>query len=155
MFYRLINLLFRILVYRGYYKKYKLSRDFKFNGFLIRIYGEGEFICRGSGYIGYYSSVSIVKNSKLVVGDKVSISHNVKIYTSAVNVETLVKTGRKVNEVGNIVIGNNVLIGANCFICPGVNIGDNVVVGANSVVTRDLESNAVYAGAPAKIIRKY
>lgn len=53
-----------------------------------------------------------------------------------------------------IQIGNDCFIGAGTMILKGVQIGDNVVVGANSVVTGKLESNAIYAGNPAKMIRK-
>ncbi|WP_130089317.1 acyltransferase, partial [Escherichia coli] len=49
--------------------------------------------------------------------------------------------------------GNNVYLGYGCLVLPGVTIGDNVVVGANSVITKDLESNAVYAGVPARKVK--
>lgn len=55
--------------------------------------------------------------------------------------------------IKRIIVGNNVYIGAGSIILPGVTIGNNVVIGANSVVTRDLESNYVYAGVPAKKIK--
>lgn len=50
-------------------------------------------------------------------------------------------------------IGDNVWLGMNCVVLPGVTIGDNVVVGANSVVTSDLPSNVVVAGNPCRILR--
>ena len=49
-------------------------------------------------------------------------------------------------------LGNNVFLGANAIIMPGVTIGDNVIIGAGSVVTKNLENNMVYAGNPAKCI---
>jgi len=52
-----------------------------------------------------------------------------------------------------ITIGNDVWFGANVTVCPGVSIGDNVVVGAGSVVVKDLPSNSVCVGSPAKPIR--
>jgi len=58
-----------------------------------------------------------------------------------------------IDVVRPIKVGNNVFIGADCIIMPGVNIGDNVVVGAKSIVTKDLSSNSVYAGVPAKYIK--
>ena len=51
-------------------------------------------------------------------------------------------------------IGNDVWLGANVLVVSGVNIGDGVVIGANSVVTNDLEDYGIYAGNPAKIIKK-
>ncbi len=50
-------------------------------------------------------------------------------------------------------IGDNVWIGANCVILPGVQIGSNVVVGAGSVVDKDLPDNCVAAGNPCRVIR--
>jgi acetyltransferase-like isoleucine patch superfamily enzyme len=52
-----------------------------------------------------------------------------------------------------ILIGNDVYIGVRSIIMPGVTIGDNCVVGAGSIVTRDVPSNSVVAGVPAKIIK--
>lgn len=52
-----------------------------------------------------------------------------------------------------IIIEENVWIGARCFICKGVHIGKNSVIGANSVVTSNIPCNVVAAGAPAKVIR--
>ena len=53
-----------------------------------------------------------------------------------------------------ITIGNNCWIGGNVTILPGVTIHDNVVVGAGSVVTKDLQSGAIYVGNPAKKLRE-
>lgn len=56
------------------------------------------------------------------------------------------------DKFGRIQIGNNVNIGWNAIILPGVTIGDNVVIGCGAVVTKDIPSNSVVAGVPAKII---
>ena len=53
---------------------------------------------------------------------------------------------------GEVVIGNNVWIGDKATILAGVTVGDNVIVGANSVVTKDIPSNTMVAGVPARII---
>lgn len=50
-------------------------------------------------------------------------------------------------------IGNHVSIGTNATILP-VTITDNVVIGAGSVVTKDINESGIYAGNPAKLIRK-
>ena len=52
-----------------------------------------------------------------------------------------------------IVVGNNVYIGINCTLLPGVHIGDNVIIGACSVVKDDIPSNTVAAGVPARVIK--
>lgn len=56
-------------------------------------------------------------------------------------------------EKGRPVIGNNVSIGATVTIIGPVHVGDNVIIGAGSVVVKDVPSNTVVAGNPAKVIR--
>lgn len=53
-----------------------------------------------------------------------------------------------------ITIGNNVWIGADVTILPGVTIGDNTVIGAKSVVTKDIPSGVVAMGNPCRVIRE-
>lgn len=55
-------------------------------------------------------------------------------------------------KIGNVKIGNQVFIGAETVVLPGVTIGNRVIVGANSTVTHDIPDNVVAAGSPAKII---
>ncbi|MDY3920531.1 MAG: DapH/DapD/GlmU-related protein, partial [Hallerella porci] len=51
-------------------------------------------------------------------------------------------------------IGNDVWVGGNSVILPGVKIGNNVVIGAGSVVTKNIPDNVIAAGNPCKVIRK-
>lgn len=52
-----------------------------------------------------------------------------------------------------ITVGNNVYIGEETMVLPGVNIGNNVVIGARSVVTKDIPDNSVAAGVPCRVIK--
>ncbi|EHD0094530.1 acyltransferase [Vibrio vulnificus] len=54
---------------------------------------------------------------------------------------------------GEIVVGNNVFIGAHSIILPNIHIGDNCIVAAGSVVTKDVPPNTVVAGNPARVIK--
>ena len=58
-------------------------------------------------------------------------------------------------KIGRVTIGNNVFIGAESVILPGVTIGNNVIIGANSTVTHDVPDNLVVAGTPARTITTY
>ncbi len=51
-------------------------------------------------------------------------------------------------------IGNDVWIGQNAVILPGVHIGDGAIIGASSVVGRDVEPYAIVVGNPARLVRK-
>ncbi len=53
---------------------------------------------------------------------------------------------------GNVSIGSGSIIGANAVIKQGVNVGDNIIIGAGAVVLKDVSSNAIFAGNPAKQI---
>lgn len=58
------------------------------------------------------------------------------------------------NTGKNIRVGNRVWIGARTIILPGVEIGDDCIIAAGSVVNKDVPKNSLYAGVPAKLIRK-
>ena len=51
-------------------------------------------------------------------------------------------------------MGDNVWIGGNTVILPGVTIGNNVVIGAGSVVSKDIPDNMIAVGNPCKVIRE-
>ena len=53
----------------------------------------------------------------------------------------------------DVTIGDNVWLGGNTCIMPGVTIGNNVVIGGGSVVTKDIPDNAIAAGNPCRVIR--
>jgi acetyltransferase-like isoleucine patch superfamily enzyme len=53
-----------------------------------------------------------------------------------------------------VVIGDDVWVGGNATILPGVTIGDGAVVAAGAVVTRDVPAHSVVAGVPAKVVRR-
>ncbi|MDD4150740.1 MAG: DapH/DapD/GlmU-related protein, partial [Bacteroidales bacterium] len=65
---------------------------------------------------------------------------------------------KNIRKLGHIcepvIIGDNVWVGSNVTILPGVSIGDNVVIGAGTVVTKTILNNAIAVGNPAKIIKQ-
>lgn len=87
------------------------------------------------------------------IGDNCFIAPGVHIYTAThpLNAEERVSGV----EYGKPVkIGDNVWIGGNSVINPGVTIGNNVVIASGSVVTKDVPANVVVGGNPAKIIKQ-
>lgn len=84
------------------------------------------------------------------VGNHVTISANVRFVTHDGGVWVFRNQEPNIDVFGKIVIGNNVFIGINSIIMPGVHVGDNVVIGAGSIVTSSLEGGFVYAGIPAR-----
>lgn len=60
----------------------------------------------------------------------------------------------QMNKFGRIRIGNNCFIGCHTIIMPGVTIGNDCIIGAGSVVTRSIPDGEVWAGNPARFIKK-
>lgn len=77
------------------------------------------------------------------------IVHNVTIRACSHDRENLDK---RVED--DIIIGDNVWIGANAVLMEGIVIGNNSIIGANSAVTKDVEPNTVVGGVPAYLIRE-
>ena len=147
-----IRLFYFDLRYMIYRKTYNIDESFLFNGVDIEMYGYGDIVIGKNSYMGNRCALASSKGCKIVIGDNCSISHNVRIYTINRDPQTIINNLEVDYVKGDVIIGNNVWIGANVFINQGVTIGSNIVIGANSVVTRDVLSNIIVAGAPAKPI---
>lgn len=97
------------------------------------------------------AGVGIAANKEIVIGDNVKIGPRTSIFDS--NYHRMDSTDK--GELSkSITIGNNVWIGADCTILPGVTIGDNSVIAAKSTVNRNVPTNVLAGGSPAKVIRE-
>jgi acetyltransferase-like isoleucine patch superfamily enzyme len=104
-------------------------------------------------YIGEHNNIRA--EGGIVIGKCCLISQGVSIISSnhsiALGVPIMDQLSKR-DRIG-VVIGDDVWIGANASIMPGVTIGTGAVVGAGSVVTSPVENNAIVAGAPARLLR--
>lgn len=89
------------------------------------------------------------------IGDNVTIAKGVKILTHDGSTWLLNDQKGRRYLYNKVVIGDNVFIGVNSIIMPGVQIENNVVVGCGSVVTKSIPSDTVVAGNPARKIQSY
>lgn len=106
--------------------------------------------------IGEYNHITAC--NKITIGDGLLTGRFVYIGDNAHGGLSLEEAAippveRKLQSKGEVVIGNNVWIGDKATILAGVHIGDNVIVAANAVVTKDVPSNTMAAGVPARIIK--
>lgn len=95
----------------------------------------------------------ILDPAKVAFGDNVFIGPNCGFYTAGHPID-IEQRNLGLEYAYPIKIGNNVWIGGNVCVMPGVTVGDNVVIGAGSVVTKDIPSNVIAVGNPCKVIRK-
>ena len=138
----------------------KIKRIFNFIKNKICSYEERAEMLRKMGVIigknsEIYSTVNFGSEPYLIkIGDNVRISSCVKFITHDGGMWVLRNNGKLKNadKFGKIKIGNNVHIGINVIIMPGVTIGDNCVIGCGAIVTKDIPSNSVAVGIPAKVI---
>ena len=103
----------------------------------------------------FYTNVNcvILDGAKVKFGDNVFIAPNCGFYTAGhpFDVE---QRNQGLEYARPITIGNNVWIGAQVCVLPGVTIGDNCVIGAGSVVNKDIPAGSLAVGNPCRVIRK-
>lgn len=91
--------------------------------------------------------------NRIIIGDNVMVGPRVSFFTAGHPTDAAVRN--KELEFGlPIVVEDNVWIGGNSTVLPGVTIGKNSIVAAGAVVTKDVPSNTIVGGNPAKVIRQ-
>lgn len=96
---------------------------------------------------------TILDNNEVRIGNHVMIGPSVQIYTAAHDLQA--ETRNQGWEVAKAIkIEDNVWIGGGAILLPGVKIGQNAVIGAGAVVSRDVPSNTVVVGNPARVVRE-
>ena len=99
-------------------------------------------------------SIWAEKNSKIIIGDNVLIGPGVRMFTGNHGTELKgIPMSYQERQEKDIVIGNDVWIGANSVILSGVIIHDGAVIAAGSSVTKEVPENAIVGGTPAKLIK--
>lgn len=84
----------------------------------------------------------------ITIGDNVTMAP--RVHVLAHDASTCHHLGYA--RIGRVDIGNNVFIGADSVVLPGVSIGDNSIIGANSTVSKNIPPYVVAAGTPAKVV---
>lgn len=106
----------------------------------------------GKEFFANYNFI-VLDVGKVKIGDNFMCGPNVQISTAGHPLHP--ESRASGYEYGiDITIGDNVWIGGNVLVCPGVTIGSNVVIGGGSVVTKDIPDNMLAYGNPCRVIRK-
>ena len=131
------------------------------------------FLNSSMGYASYVSDHSFIKNTVIgrytcIANEVMTVAGNHPLSFASVH-PAFYSTTQKLSYVKknkfddfhyldsqkriSVVIGNDVWIGANVTVLPGVTIGSNTVIGAGSVVTKDIPSGVIALGNPCRVIR--
>lgn len=106
----------------------------------------------GKNFFANYNC-TIIDVAKVIIGDNCMFAPNVSIYTAGHPVHPVSRNS--LYEYGiSVTIGDNVWIGGNSIILPGVKVGSNTVIAAGSVVTKDIPEWVVAGGNPCRVIRE-
>ncbi|KAF0336476.1 sugar O-acetyltransferase [Pediococcus acidilactici] len=96
----------------------------------------------------------------VTIGDRVLIGPDVKFYCGEHSIDASKRFGKRsdgssyvISTTRPIEVGNDVWIGGNVTILPGVKIGNNTIIAAGAVVNKDVPDNAIFGGVPAKKIK--
>ena len=115
------------------------------NGIQYR-YGKNIYL-RDNVFINY--NCLFLDSEIILLDENVSIGPGVHIYT----ISHKKYDRRLTSSKSPVYIGKNVWVGGNSTILPGISIGENSVIGAGSVVNKNVESNSLYVGVPARKIK--
>lgn len=120
----------------------------KIRGLLLNLYIQ---------YLNKFYGMNISENARISLKAKLDKTHPKGVF---IGCDTFVAAGVRVMShdycrryYASTVIGQKCFIGVDSIILPGVTIGDEVIIAAGSVVTKDCDSNSIYAGNPAKKIK--
>ena len=133
-------------------KRLKIGDKFKICENCIIAIGKAEIEIGNNGFIGVGTYIN-ASYGNVKIGNGVAIAPFCKLFTFSHHY-SLEKSVWESFYYKDVVIGNDVLIGSNSVILPGVTIGDGAIIAAGSVVIRDVESYSIVGGIPAKIIKR-
>ena len=112
----------------------------------------GKNIEVGKNFFANYNCM-IIDVAKVTIGENCMMAPNVAIYTAGHPIHPAARNSAY--EYGiEVTIGDNVWLGGNTVVVPGVHIGSNVVIGAGSVVTKDIPDWSVAVGNPCRVVKK-
>jgi len=133
-------------------KRIKIGTNFKiWQGCMLSV-KEGFISFGDNGLLGVDSFINASVGT-VTIGNNVAIAPKVQIFSISHHFES----GKKTTEcykIKDVVIEDNVLIGAGAIILPGVVIGTGAIVAAGSVVNKNVPSMHIVGGIPARLIRK-
>ncbi len=136
---------------QGNRRRIKIGSDFKIWDNCFIAIGNGEVLLGSNGLLGVNTYIN-ASEGKIVIGDNVAIAPFCQIYSYSHHYFSGL-TVSKSHRSSDVIIEDDVLIGANSVILPGVRIGKCSIIGAGSVIISSVEPYSIVGGVPAKFIK--
>ena len=114
--------------------------------------GENDGIINIGKYCLITPGVRIMAAEKIEIGNACMIAHGA--YISDADWHGIYDRAQPVGNTKPIILKDNVWVGDSAIICKGVTIGENSIIGAGAVVTKNVPENCIYAGNPARLVKK-
>ncbi|WP_419874592.1 acyltransferase [Candidatus Pristimantibacillus sp. PTI5] len=108
--------------------------------------GNNVWINRGCQFYGSYH----IKEAEIILGDNIALGPNVTIFSASHDYDYL----NLPDTASSVIIKNNVWIGGNSTILPGVVIEEGCIIGAGSIVTKSIPPYSIAVGSPAVVIKR-
>lgn len=107
-----------------------------------------------NSFIDFRAHLSVGEQKNIIIGDNCMFSFNMWATTSDAHAAFDISTKQRFNLAKSVLIGDHVWVGQDVTILKGTRIGSGSIIGASSLLAgKALQSNAVYAGTPAKLVR--
>jgi len=137
-----------LVVFRNFYWKLffrKIGKNVRFYGSIKALRPENIIIGNNCTLNDY---IVLNARAEILIGNNVTISSGVIVNTAGLNY-----LNKKEHFAKRIEIMDDVWIGSNALLLPGVTIGERTIIGAGSVVNKSIPSNSLAVGVPAKVIK--
>lgn len=150
------SVLSNMMIYiRGNNHKLRIGENCRFKGGSVWFEDSFNEIRIGNNTSIESAHLAITENHKKIsIGEDCMFSGDIELRTGDSHSIIDNDTKKSINPAQDIVIGNHVWVGAHSIILKGSHIGDNTVIGTGSIVTRDILSNCIAGGIPARVIKK-
>lgn len=133
------------------YRRFSLGQQSVIESYCCINNAVGDVVIGDHTRIGIHNTII----GPVTIGNHVNLAQGITVTALNHNFDD---SDKRIDEQGvstsQVVIGDDVWIGANAVVLPGVTIGTHCIVAAGAVVTKDVPSHSLVAGVPAKIIKK-
>jgi acetyltransferase-like isoleucine patch superfamily enzyme len=133
------------------YRRFSLGRQSVIESYCCINNAVGDVVIGDDTRVGIHNTII----GPVIIGSHVNLAQGITVTALNHNFDN---SDKRIDEQGvstsQVVIGDDVWIGANAVVLPGVTIGTHSIVAAGAVVTKDVPPHSLVAGVPAKIIKK-